>query len=604
MKFLFPYEKIRPVQDEMMELVASSIENKKHAVIHAPTGVGKTAAVLVPALTYALENDKKIFFLTSRHTQHKVILETIRLIKEKFNKEIIAADIIGKKLMCSQKVAEKLKASEFFDYCKNLREDGTCAYYSNLKSKEGISGHAKNMVDKFSKESPVSCDSIKEICNEKQLCPYEISLLLAKDADIIVSDYGYVFDPMVAKIFQLKAGIDLDDFIVVIDEAHNLPARVLDNMSRTLHEITVKRAIKEAEKTDHQNGLLSLLDKFTELGRGVDDERLVTKEELPVDETYANNLFKFGELFKEENDRSACLSVADFLKTWPGQDIGYVRLIKKTQNGFQLQYNALDPGILCGDIIKKTHSTIAMSGTLTPPEMFRDILGFPEAEIAEFKSPFPEKNKLSLIIPATTTRYRDRSPKEYARIANVLGVFADAVPGNVAFFFPSYKLRDDIAGFLEEETNKKLLYEKRGMTKEGKLRLYEDFIALRKTGGILLGILRGSFGEGVDFPGDYLHGVVVVGLPLTKPDLLNQAVIEYYDKKFKKGTQYGYIYPAITLALQSAGRCIRSETDKGVIAFLDERYAFPIYRSCFPKTEFVITRDFEPFIDDFFRSHK
>ena len=59
-------------------------------------------------------------------------------------------------------------------------------------------------------------------------------------------------------------------------------------------------------------------------------------------------------------------------------------------------------------------------------------------------------------------------------------------------------------------------------------------------------------------------------------------LIDYYDKKFGKGWDYGYIFPAIAKCLQSAGRCIRSESDRGIIVYLDERFAWPNYFRCFP----------------------
>jgi len=92
-------------------------------------------------------------------------------------------------------------------------------------------------------------------------------------------------------------------------------------------------------------------------------------------------------------------------------------------------------------------------------------------------------------------------------------------------------------------------------------------------------------------------------LPLQRPDLETKALIDYYDKKFKKGWDYGYVYPAFNKTLQSAGRCIRSETDKGVIMFIDERYEWPRYKACFPETwNIKTTLLFESMIRDFFKA--
>jgi len=99
-----------------------------------------------------------------------------------------------------------------------------------------------------------------------------------------------------------------------------------------------------------------------------------------------------------------------------------------------------------------------------------------------------------------------------------------------------------------------------------------------------LAVSAGSFGESIDLNGDKLKSVIVVGLPFAKSDLETNEIIRYYDEKFGKGKDYGYVIPAFTNILQNVGRCIRSEEDKGAIIYLDERYAWPMYRNYFPKT--------------------
>ena len=138
------------------------------------------------------------------------------------------------------------------------------------------------------------------------------------------------------------------------------------------------------------------------------------------------------------------------------------------------------------------------------------------------------------------------------------------------------------------------------MEKNEKQKLLDTFSSHAKTGAVLLGVAAGSFGEGVDLPG-ILKGVIVVGLPLDKPDLETTELISYYDTAFGKGWEYGYILPAMSRCIQNAGRCIRTEKDRGIIAFVDERYAWPRYSSAFP-TEWGtrITIDYKGEIARFF----
>jgi Rad3-related DNA helicase len=148
---------------------------------------------------------------------------------------------------------------------------------------------------------------------------------------------------------------------------------------------------------------------------------------------------------------------------------------------------------------------------------------------------------------------------------------------------------------------KTLLVEQRAMTKEEKHTFLNTFRGYKDRGAVLLGVITGNFGEGIDLPGDELQGVVVVGLPLSRPDLEVEALISYYDAKFGKGRDYGYLIPAFNKALQSAGRCIRSETDKGVVVFLDERYEDQYYLRLFPKDwRIKSTLLYEKMIREFF----
>ena len=141
------------------------------------------------------------------------------------------------------------------------------------------------------------------------------------------------------------------------------------------------------------------------------------------------------------------------------------------------------------------------------------------------------------------------------------------------------------------------------MNKNDKTEMIDNFKNYNKIGAVLLGVSGGSFGEGIDLPGDYLNGVVIAGLPLGKPDLETQELIKYYDKRFGRGWDYGYIYPAILKTMQNAGRCIRSSKDKGVIIFLDERFAWQNYLKCFPdEWKIRITRTPISIIENFFKN--
>ncbi len=144
-ELLFPHSSIRDIQDSMVMDVRDAIKNKKSMIIHAPTGIGKTAGVLAPCLSYALKNDLTVFFLTNRHTQHIIAVNTLEKIKEKHSKKILVADIIGKKWMCLVPGVENLYNNDFIEYCKTMKEDNKCEFYANTKNKSKLSIKAKHI---------------------------------------------------------------------------------------------------------------------------------------------------------------------------------------------------------------------------------------------------------------------------------------------------------------------------------------------------------------------------------------------------------------------------------------------------------------------------
>lgn len=654
---LFPHEHIRQEQHILIDDIIKAINEKRNLVAHAPTGLGKTAAALSPALKYAIDNNMTVFFLTSRHTQHQIAIQTLKEIKEKYGAKFNAVTIIGKKWMCAVPNISSLYSSEFLEYCKNMRESDQCVYYGKTKGKyeePKLTVEAKKVLDDM-KHEICSTEEIIESCSRFELCPYEISMELAKKAIVIVADYYYVFNPHVSQVFFKKIGAELEKSIIIIDEAHNLPGRIRELATSKLNSIMLMRAIKEAKKFGYSEtlGYLVLIqDALNELAShfipnyNSDDnnfasslgelrsasslsqkspirtpQRNFSRSEAKVEkqnfisliskgkdyEEVLEDLLSIAESVRAVQKRSFIGGVAAFLQAWKGTDEGFTRIIKNEMSKegpiVTLGYICLDPSLVLEPIINSAHSSIFMSGTLTPTFMYRDLLGVQNCSEQVYNSPFPQKNRLNLIVPQTTTKFEKRTTQQFQEIGRICADVVNVIKGNVFVFFPSYKIRDSSYLFFMNACKKTIFLEDPKMSKEEKVHMLEKFKTYKKTGAVLLGVTSGSFGEGVDMPGDLLNGVVVVGLPLGVPDLEVRELIDYFDKKYKKGWEYGYLYPAFQKTLQNAGRCIRSETDRGVIVFLDERYAWPRYKQCFPEDYgLVVSNDYRKDINEFFNS--
>jgi DNA excision repair protein ERCC-2 len=586
---LFPHETVRPIQDELVIAVHDALEKKKHLIVHAPTGLGKTAASLGPAVAHAIENELTVFFLTSRHTQHKIALDTVKAIEDRYHKTIPVANLIGKKWMCLHDGVSGMHSGEFLQYCRRLREGKQCEYFENLKVSGSLSADTKVAVEK-AKVNPGS-STVLEIGREHKVCPYEISMLAAKDSRVIVTDYFYLFHPKIRESFLAKLGKTLEESIIIVDEAHNLPDRIKDLASSKLSTFVLDRAFQEAADWEYdfpQIGRLKAV--LRALSKEVDSKKkegFVTRDDVMdlLGEVDEERMIAAGDEIREEQKNSYISSVGEFLASWKDDDEGFARILSITDSGVSLSYRCLDPGVVAGPLFKGCYNSILMSGTLHPTVMYAELLDLPlRTDEYTFKSPFPADNRLSMIINKTTTKYTSRSPDMYEEQARLLAEVADATPGNTLIFVPSYALLNEIHKRFETKTSKPVMVEARGMDKNQKAGIMAKLDNYSDTGAVFLGVAAGSFAEGVDFKGDLAKTVVVVGLPLARPDLETQALMKYYDKKFSRGWDYGYVFPAFNKVLQSAGRVIRSEEEKGALIFLDERYAWNNYKRCFPKT--------------------
>ena len=617
-EILFPHDKVRNIQDSMISDIYSSLNNKKNIILHAPTGIGKTVSALAPCLSFALKKGLTIFFLTSRQTQHKIAVDTLKQIKKKHGNDFGVVDLIGKKWMCLQET-DALQNSDFLEYCKKLRDKDECEFYLNTRKKSRQPTIiASNKLNELKVLGPMHVQELVEECGKQRLCPYEMASLMAKDAKVIIADYNCIFNPNIRDSLFARTDKKLEESIIIVDEGHNLPARARELLTARISSFMIDKALKEAGKFEYFDALIklkNLKEIFEELGSELNfnkEEKFVRKHEF-IDnikesmdyDGLVSDLAFIGDDIRERQKQSYVSSVGKFLEAWLGNDEGFARILTKMSNGnLILNYKCLDPSLMTMDVIERSYATIMMSGTLIPTAMYGDILGFPKDSVEKvYGNPFPKNNRLCLIIPETTTKFTRRNDEEYKNIANVCNKITNKINGNSILFFPSYDLRDKVYRHFFEACKKKKIIEKQNLSKEEKENILEEFKRNKKEGCVLLAVSTGSFGEGIDLPGDFLKGVVIVGLPLEKPDLETKELIDYYQEKYGKGFEYGYVFPAITKCLQNAGRCIRSETDKGAIIFLDERFAWQNYYKCLPSDmDFKISKNYEQRIERFFSS--
>ncbi|MDP6155604.1 MAG: helicase C-terminal domain-containing protein [Candidatus Thermoplasmatota archaeon] len=616
---LFPFGNIRGGQIDFLNDCKKAFNQGMHLVAYAPTGIGKTVASLVPALEEAIKQKKTILFLTSKQSQHKMAVDTLRsiyhrspylleLLKKTPPRDalrenahsgavnLIVVDIISKQDMCPRSFAREYHAV-FNEFCKMEKKIKKCPY---IKGK-------KTNVYRNIEEEILHVDELKEMAVSHMMCPHMAALAVAKYAHVVICDYNYLFSD-IADVMLEKMDLELDDIIAIVDEAHNLPDRIRSHLSGDITLNRMRDAMSELQEVDPQlhHFVKQMKDVFANIFSTIGEgrEKIVPKKKLlndveailqgtldgPMDvKKFYDRLIVEGEKRLEAGKgTSTILHLGEFLQTWSKDQPGTVRF-GSTKGKTSLCYRLLDPSTISGPVFSGLHSAVLMSGTLFPPRMYGDVLGlgFERTVLREYRSPFPRENRPIYIVDEVTTLYRKRGPDMYRKMADTITEASGTFPGNLAVFFPSYALLQEIEIELSDKwLPKQLVIEERSMKKAEKERLFQKLERLRYMGGgILLGVQGGSLSEGTDYPDGLLKMVIVVGIPLAPPSLEVELLISYYKKLFgqSKGYKYSYLFPALSRVLQAAGRCIRSEEDRGVVILMDRRFGQSNFNTHFPK---------------------
>ncbi len=612
MKIYFPYEKVRVEQQKLIQDVAETLNQKKVLLASAPTGLGKTVSSLAPAVSFALEHKKKIFFLTPKISQHEIVLETIKLMNEKFGLEIKAVDLVGRKSLCLDPFLSNVTAG-FYEACSKKKKDGKCKYYTNVKGKtKKEKALAQQRKQFLLKKFNLSHLETKEDCLVKEICPYELTLEKCKEADVIIADYSHIFDDGIRETILSNAEANLKDLIIIVDEAHNLENRLRDMFTITINLDTLQSAGKEAKsvgKFEIEFLLKDLEKEIISLGKNLSFEKIeevVEEIELKLLKKIAKpkliELEDVGTIFmtKKKIENCAIMKVVEFIEILLMEKKNVLHLIEK-KGSLSLTICPMDTSVFSQNVLNGAYSSVLMSGTLLPLQMFVDIFGISNAVLKEYKSPFPKENRLNLFVDKTTTKYTERNEKNYLEIAGIVNSTISKIPGNSIVFFPSFEILETIAPLIK--TSRKILKQEREISSDNRASLIHNFRLLGQNfGGVLLAVSGGSIAEGIDFPGEHLYGAIIVGVPFAKISLQNTELIKFYQQKFGKGWEYAYNAPAINKAVQAAGRVIRTEQDRGVCVFLDKRFSDKRFEQFFPK-EFPIKKTLSPEkeVEEFFK---
>jgi len=604
----FPYNSVRPHQDEFISTVYNAVHDRRSVLIEGSNGLGKTIAALSACLPVAIEKNLKILYVARTHRQHDRVIEELRAVFRKH--QVTGVSIRGRNEMCLNVFAARgaFDSKSLMEVCELLKAKSRCPYYLNVDERT----YSYLLLQQQIASRPYMASEIQSICKKREVCPYELVKSALSDAKVVALSYLYVFDPDIRKAFLKNLETELQKIILVVDEAHNLPETAIDISSNTLSLFVMKQAELEANRFNNRD-----IEDFTRFFR-IEVEKLtdqVSREQIISPNRIIEIIQKQGnitdarEFFEQfhevgnsvrksllaegKNPRSYIHAMGEFMLKWLETlgDASFINVASKYLNKennktAKLEIVSLDPSKITEPVFSSTYANVIMSGTLQPLEAYARITKLTENTVkCIVPSPFPKEHVFSAVCLGVTTAMEKRTPTMYQTIIQRINEVAQNTPANTGIFAASFEvLKALLAEGLENAIEKPLFHERKGMTSKANEKMVSDFKACGdRNGAVFLGVQGGRTSEGVDFPGNQMNSVVVVGIPYATPTPRVKAQIDYYEKCFPGfGREYGYVLPAMKKASQAAGRPIRTLDDRGAIVFLDYRFATNYCRGFLP----------------------
>jgi len=442
-----------------------------------------------------------------------------------------------------------------------------------------------------------------------------------RESRVVVVPYIYVFDLMIRNMLFDNLSVPEQDMILVVDEAHNLPDYIRDLYSAQLTSFMLNNCIFEAEKYGDPlmlNGLTTvtkfckmldeiicdfrdtyvygILENGIRTGGVKNNDAFIPSQEFEIEilsrlkitskklHDIISDLMAYGEKIQEYREKEGKLprsylhKLGLFLDFWVNVEMNqYAKLVVDAAGGNNPRIEAfcLDPSVGT-EILRYFHSTIHMSGTLEPLEEYRDSMGLSkDTELVCYPSPFSKKNRKILFTSDVTTKYDEmlKDDKIMDRMINYVADICNIFPKNTMIFSPSFSVMSNFRRNKDIcSINRCTFFEEQSMSQMALMDLVSDFKEQSNgDGAALFSVMGGRISEGMDFPAEELEIAVIVGIPYPKPTARQRGLQRYYDLKFRKGWEYTVEAPTARKLLQSIGRLIRDENDKGVAVILDRR---------------------------------
>ena len=565
----FPHPTFRPGQRDLAGNIFKAQAAGRCLLAQAPTGIGKTVGSLFPVLKAAPAHKlDKIFFLAAKTPGRQLALDAATTIAASDP----ALPLRVLELASRDKSCEHPDKACHGDACPLAR-----GFYDRLPAARQAALGVR-VLDRA---------ALRAVALRHDVCPYYLGSEMTRWSDVIVGDYNYYFDGG-AMLFGL-AQANQWRVSVLVDEAHNMVSR-----ARAMYSCTLGRAALKAARAAAPAFLHAAFDKAGRSWTALLKSAPAPYQVLPglPDKLLAALQALVTAIAELLVDATAPLAPAlqrfyfDALQwTRLAESFGPHSLCDLEQSahaGSTVGIRNIVPAHYLAPRFALAHSTTLFSATLSPWHYYSDALGMPaNTGWIDVASPFQASQLAVHVIDRISTRYQDRA----ASLGPIAALMARQYlerPGNYLAFFSSYDYLEQVAAlFAQRHPDIPVWLQARRMNEDERA----DFLGRFTVGsqGIGFAVLGGAFGEGIDLPGARLIGAFVATLGLPQINPFNEQVRMRMQATFGAGYDYTYLYPGIQKVVQAAGRVIRTESDRGVVYLIDDRFAQPAVRALLPE---------------------
>jgi ATP-dependent DNA helicase DinG len=605
----------RRSQLEMAELVEQAFAKKQHAIVEAGTGTGKTLAYLLPAIR---SGQRVVISTATKSLQEQLFAKDIPFLQRHFAPELKAAVMKGRSnFLCRQKV----RLMEGQPVLKGLDE---VDWFAQIKKWEPVTETGDRAELTFLPDDAElwgKLDARRETCTGQKCPEFQRCFITrmhqrAREADVIIVNHHLFFADLALR--QDDFGSILPDYAAVIfDEAHEIEDVASDYFGRQVSNYRFEELARDAENALRMHGLASppLLKRTTQLKERT---RQFFEGFPPREGRFA---FEHAErasfLDRHRESYDALLAAVKRLETElaalstkPDEVLAIARrafelrgelgfLLESSEKnqvywferrgkGVFLTATPIDVSpILRERLFGQFETVVLTSATLAIGDRFDFIqqrLGIEYALARKLASEYDFRSQAVLYIPPQMPDVRE--PEFVAGAAEEIARLLGISRGRAFCLFTSYSQMGQVFERVARMVDFPLLLQGTAPRPV----LLERF---RSTPHAVL-FATSSFWQGVDVPGEQLSCVIVDRLPFAVPSDPVVAARVRALKEDGRDAFAEYQVPEAVLALkQGFGRLIRSRSDRGILAILDNRILRMRYGKIFLESlpEYTVTQE-------------